>query len=176
VRRPPTLLRALAGWLRRRPPRRRLADARPGEWIRARGRIAPRDLLDGPISGVRCVYYRYAVETWRRSAIGLLGGDGFWEAAEADEAITEFYLIEGDARVVVSPVGARVEPRSSREVVERDGVRRARELALAPGDLIEVTGRLVDAIDPFDEGRGYRADARCRALVEVSIRPLAQGK
>jgi hypothetical protein len=167
-----TALALLAGW--RPAPPRRLGDARPGQRIRVRGRVAPRDLLDSPLAGERCVYYRYSVESFRRSALAVMAGDGFWETAEHDEAIAEFYLDDGAGRALVSPVGARVlSGRLRPRVVDLgDDLRRARELVIRPGDPVEVVGRLADALDLFDEGRDYRSDARCSALLDCRIRPL----
>jgi len=124
-----------------------------------RGRVVPRDLLRSPLSGADCVYYRYTVEDWRHSNIRAIGGDGFWQLTERDEAIVEFYLQDTTARAVVSPFSAQVQPR--RGVAPRPvelGVpgRRAQELLIAPGDLIEVVG-IVDRVDDlFDDGRDYR--------------------
>jgi hypothetical protein len=136
-----------------------LEEVELGRTVVVRGRVIPRDLLRSPLTGAECVYYRYTVENWRRSALGELGGDGFWQLGERDEAIVEFYLQDGGARAVVSPFSARVEPRRgvSPRRVEVDGPgRRAWELVIAPGDLVEVVGTVDRVDDLFDDGRDYR--------------------
>lgn len=124
-----------------------------------RGRVVPRDVLRSPLSGAECVYYRYTVEDWRQSSVSALGVDGFWQLNDRDEAIVEFYIQDGNARALVSPYFARVQPR--RGVAARPvnlGVvgRRAQELIIAPGDLIEVVGKVDRVDDLFDDGRDYR--------------------
>ena len=136
-----------------------LDELEPGKTAVVRGRVVPRDLLHSPLTGADCVYYRYTIEEWRRSTIGAVGGDGFWQLTERDEAIVEFYIQDGTTRAVVSPFFARVELR--RGVTARPidlGIpgRRARELVIAPGDLIEVVGRVDRVDDLFDDGRDYR--------------------
>src|SRR5690606_30647665 len=119
----------------------------------------PRDLIRSPLSGSECVYYRYTVEEWRRSTVGALGGDGFWQLTDRDEAIAEFYLQDGDHRALVAPFSARVEPRrgvTPRRVDLGARDRRARELVRAPGDWIEVVGEVDRVDDLFDDGRDYR--------------------
>ncbi|HYU15471.1 MAG TPA: hypothetical protein VEL05_05350 [Candidatus Acidoferrum sp.] len=124
-----------------------------------RGRVLPRDLLRSPLTGAECVYYSYTIEEWRRSSIGAVGGDGFWQITERDEAIAEFYLQDGKTRAVVSPFAARVEPRRGagpRPVDLRMPGRRALELLISPGDPLEVVGRVDRVDDLFDDGRDYR--------------------
>lgn len=144
-----------------------LAEVEPGRTALVRGRVVPRDLLHSPLTGAECVYYRYTVEDWRRSSVGAVGGDGFWQLSDRDEAIVEFYLVDGDTRAVVSPWSARVEPRRGARPRRVDlGMpgRRAHELLIAPGDLIEVQG-LVDRVDDlFDDGRDYRGSPSCPCL------------
>jgi hypothetical protein len=143
-----------------------IARAPEGRVITVRGVAVPRDLLESPLSGSPCVYYRYSVEEWRKSR--LLGtGAGFWQLAEHDEAIAEFYLDDGTARAIVAPGDARV--RAGRRLgnaamdAARAGdaglapERRAHELLIEPGDELTVTGHAVDVADLFDEGRSYRA-------------------
>jgi hypothetical protein len=135
-----------------------LDEVEPGRTAVVRGRVVPRDVLRSPLSGAECVYYRYAVEDWRRSHISTLGGDGFWQLADHDEAIVEFYLQDEWARAVVSPYFARVQPRRgvAARVVDVGPDRRAQELLIAPGDLVEVAGRVDRVDDLFDDGRDYR--------------------
>lgn len=136
-----------------------LDEVEPGRTAVVRGRVLPRDLLRSPLSGAECVYYRYTVEDWRRSSIGAVGGDGFWQVSDRDEAIVEFYLQDGNTRAVVSPFYARVEPRrgvAPRPVDLGMPGRRAKELVIAPGDLVEVVGSVDRVDDLFDDGRDYR--------------------
>lgn len=135
-----------------------LEEVEPGRRATVRGRVVPRDLLRSPLSGRECVYYRYTVEEWRRSTFNL-GGDGFWQLTERDEAIAEFYLLDGDRRAVVSPYYARIEPgrRVAAQPVDLGtSGRRAQELIVRPGDWIEVVGEVCRIDDLFDEGRDYR--------------------
>ncbi len=124
----------------------RLDEVEPGRVAVVRGRVVPRDLMKSPLSGIECVYYRYTVEEWRRSSIGALGGDGFWQIADRDEAIVEFYLHDADRRAVVSPFSAQVEARrgvAARRVDLGMADRRATEIAIVPGDWIEVVARSI---------------------------------
>jgi hypothetical protein len=144
-----------------------LSEVEPGRTVTVRGRVVPRDVILSPLSGAECVYYRYTVEEWRRSRIAGVGGDGFWQLTERDEAISEFYLVDEGARAVVSPYGARVEPRRgarARAVDLGDGGRRAHELLIAAGDLVEVVGLADEVDDLYDDGRPYRGSPRCLCL------------
>lgn len=136
-------------------------DLREGELVTVRGRVVPRDLMDSPLSGARCVYYRYAIEQWRKSRVAGVGGDGFWENVERDEAILEFYLDDGHGRVIIAPENARVKRgrRIDDNPFELTIQRRAQQLLIESGDVIEVTGLVAVAEDLFDEHRGYRASA-----------------
>ena len=139
-----------------------LDEVEPGRVAVVRGHVVPRDLMKSPLSGIDCVYYRYTVEEWRRSSIGALGGDGFWQIADRDEAIVEFYLHDADRRAVVSPFGAQVEARrgvAARRVDLGMPDRRATEIAIVPGDFIEVVGQVDRVDDLFDDGRDYRGSA-----------------
>ncbi len=136
-----------------------LDEVEPGRTSVVRGKVVPRDLLRSPLTGSECVYYRYTVEDWRRSHLSASEGDGFWTLSDRDEAIAEFYLQDGNQRAVVSPYSARVEPR--RGVAPRPvdlGIRgrRAQELLIVAGDLIEVVGTVDRVDDLFDDGRDYR--------------------
>jgi hypothetical protein len=136
-----------------------LAEVRPGTTALVRGHVVPRDLLECPLTGARCVYYQYTVEQWRRSNVAGVGGDGFWEIAENDEAIAEFYVQDGGGRAIVAPQRARVERARGVAVTDIDlgrQDRRAHQLLIAPGDEIEVFARIGQVEDLFDEGRGYR--------------------
>jgi hypothetical protein len=141
------------------PMPERLDEVEPGRVAVVGGRGVARDLMKSPLCGTDCVYYRYTLEEWRRSTIGAVGGDGFWQIADRDEAIVEFYLHDADRRAVVSPFSAQVEAR--RGVLARRvdlGVRdrRASEIVIAPGDWIEVVGEVDRVDDLFDDGRDYR--------------------
>jgi hypothetical protein len=136
-----------------------LDEVEPGRIAVVRGRVVPRDLMKSPLSGVDCVYYRYTVEEWRRSRLTAMGGDGFWQLADRDEAIVEFYLHDADRRAVVSPFSAKVEARrgvAARRVDLGVRDRRAHETVIAPGDWIEVVGEVDRVDDLFDDGRDYR--------------------
>lgn len=136
-----------------------IAHAPRDRLITVRGRVVPRDLIDSPLTGEPCVYYRYSIEEWRQSRVLGVGGNGFWQLAERDEAIVEFYVDDGTARAIVAPVDARVH--ASRRLleapVEIHVQRRAHQLLIEPGDEIAVTGIAGEVVDLFDESRGYRA-------------------
>jgi hypothetical protein len=145
-----------------------LAEVRAGSRVLVRGQVLPRDLLDSPLSRRRCVYYQYTVEEWRQSR-ALLDGDGFWQLREQDEAIVEFYLKDGDTRAVVAPHRAVIEPARGIEPEQLDlggSHRRARELCICPGDLIEVEAVVDEVDDLFDEARTYR-DRPTRLLLRA---------
>jgi hypothetical protein len=138
-----------------------LDEVEPGRVALVRGQVVPRDILRSPLSGAECVYYRYTVEEWRRSSLRGIGGDGFWQLTERDEAIAEFYLESGGHRALVSPYSARVEPRrglSPRRIDlgEAGRGRRAHELVITPGGRVEVVGEVDRVDDLFDDGRDYR--------------------
>ena len=146
-----------------------IAQAPKGRVITVRGVAVPRDLLDSPLSGTPCVYYRYSVEEWRKSRLlGAGASAGFWQLAEHDEAIVEFYVDDGTARAIVAPGDARIRAPRRLDNAATDAARpgaglalglerRARELLIEPGDELTVTGHAVDVADLFDEGRSYRA-------------------
>src|SRR5687768_2961270 len=83
-------------------------DLRRGVLATVRGVVAPRDVVRSPLTGQPCVYYHYMVEEWRRSAV-VTGVEGAWHMADRDEAILEFYLQQGDARILISPWRARID-------------------------------------------------------------------
>jgi hypothetical protein len=164
------------------PPRcERTAELVPGRRALIRGRVVPRDAIDSPLTGERCVYYRYAVEEWRQSGMAGLGSGGFWEMQEQDEAITEFYLQDATGRVIVSPDRARVQARAGfgPEAVDM-GIftQRAQQLMIRGGDAVEIEGIVALASDIHDRQRSYRASAE-RFLIcapegeALSIRVLA---
>jgi hypothetical protein len=130
--------------------------------ITVRGVVVPRDLIGSPLTGEPCVYYRYSVEDWRESRVLGVAGNGFWQLAEHDEAIVEFYVDDGTARAIVAPVDARV--RTHRRLAEATPEihvqRRAHQLLIEPGDEVEVTGVASEVADLFDESRGYRGGAQ----------------
>lgn len=150
-----------------------------------RGVVVPRELMSSPLLQARCVYYRYTVQQWRRSRVG---GDGFWEVIERDEAIMEFYLDDGGGRVIVSPERAHVrvgigpgrEPRAALHTVLLAADRKAQELVILPGERVEVTAQVAEVDDLYDEARDYRADPRRLMLCapgsgHLQIRVLSSG-
>jgi len=144
-----------------------IAELRTGALATVRGVVVPRDTMESPLTGERCVYYHYTVEEWHRS--GVVGtGDGFWELAERDEAILEFYLQDGEARAIIAPQMARVE-RGRGVPVERVDLggmlhRRAQQLLIRAGDELEVTGTVEQVDDLFDQDRAYRSSPVCYLL------------
>jgi hypothetical protein len=136
-----------------------IAHAPHDRLITVRGVVVPRDLIDSPLTGEPCVYYRYSIEDWRQSRVLGVGGNGFWQLAEHDEAIVEFYIDDGSARAIVAPVGARVHAsrRLTEAPLELHVWRRAHQLLIEPGDEIAVTGMASEVVDLFDESRDYRA-------------------
>lgn len=154
---------------------------REGMLATVRGRVVPRDLMDSPLTGDRCVYYRYTVEQWRKSRVAGVGGDGFWELVERDEAILEFYLDDGTGRVIITPERARISPARAIEDTPFEITirRRGQQLLIEPDDLLEVTGRVMLVDDLFDESRDYRGSSTRSMLrapdgQELSIRLLAK--
>jgi hypothetical protein len=143
------------------PPRvETCADLEPGRRVKVRGEVVARDFIESTLTGERCVYYQYTVEEFRRPyAVGV--SDGYWRLIERDEAIAEFYLVSGGSRVIVSPAQARVSRGRDIPVQEVDlgGIhdRRAQELRICAGDIIEITGVAELTHDVHDEGRDYRA-------------------
>lgn len=137
-----------------------IAELVVGQVATVRGRVIPRDLIECPLTGDRGVYYHYTIEEWRPSQAAALPGDGFWELTEHDEAIAEFYIDDGSGRAVVSPHRARVERArgvAPQPVDLRIVGRRAGQLVIGPGDVVEITARIDRVDDLFDEGRGYRS-------------------
>lgn len=142
------------------PPQPEPVGSAPvGRLVTVRGEVVARDLMDSPLTGERCVYYRYTVEQWRRSRVTGVGGDGFWELSERDEAILEFYIDDGTGRAIVAPARAHVDlgRRAAMDVMDLGAQRRGQQVVIRPGDQIEVTGETVRVNDLFDEARGYRA-------------------
>lgn len=137
------------------------AELQAGMVATVRGTVVPRDLMDSPLSGDRCVYYRYVIEQWRKSRVAGVGGDGFWEPVERDEAILEFYIDDGHNRVIIGPQSARVKRGRGIDDTpfELTIARRAQQLIIESGDVIEVTGLVAEAEDLFDEHRDYRSSA-----------------
>ncbi len=167
------------------PAVERLTEVRLGRRAVVRGRIVPRDLIESPLTGERCVYYRYRVEEWRRATVPLPVnplGNGFWAVIEQDEAIAEFYLQDDTARAVVGVERAHVEfaPELPAEPHVLPGDRRATELRLGANDVVEVEGVAEAIVDQLDEGRGYR-EPSSKILVRapdgglLRIRVIARG-
>ena len=144
------------------PEPRSLVTADIGDELVVRGRILPRDLIESPLSGERCVYYSYTVDVWQEAVQGL-GGDGHWRNVERDEAITEFYLQTDDERVIVAPASAEVTRSTGpkmRDVPYTVIGRRAGEMLLVSGNEVEIRGVLAAADDLYDDARDYRASPR----------------
>jgi hypothetical protein len=143
------------------PVPQRLADVRLGRRALVRGHVVPRDLIESPLTGERCIYYRYLVEEWRPGTMPLPvapQASGFWAVVDQDEAIAEFYLSDQSGRAVIGVERARVElaPTIRAEPHRLPGDRRATELRIGANDLVEVEG-MAEAIDDLlDEGIGYR--------------------
>ncbi len=134
------------------------SELREGRTATVRGVVVARDLMESPLSGDPCVYYRYTTEDWRHARVAGIGGDGFWQQVERDEAILEFYLDDGEGRVIIAPERARVKRGSAidEKPYELTIQRRAQQGLIEPGDLIEVRAQVSTADDLFDESRGYR--------------------
>jgi hypothetical protein len=133
-----------------------VGELTPGRRATVIGRVVPRDVIDGPLTGEPCVWYRSTVREWRRSVIDA---GGFWVTIEDDEAIAEFYVQDQSGRAIVHPVQAVVDlgrlargERVSLEALHRE----AMESRLEVGDVVEVSGMVDKVEDLLDEARGYR--------------------
>jgi hypothetical protein len=151
-----------------------IAELILGRVATVRGRVVPRDVLESPLTGEPCVYYNYSVEEWRETR--LTGpNDGFWRLAEHDEAIAEFYLQDDSGRAIVAPQRVRIDrSRGSRAHAVDLGIstRRASEILIRPGDVVEVSA-LVDRVDDlYDDARDYRARPRTHFLRAPDSGPL----
>ncbi len=141
-----------------RPRLAAIAALRHGRSATVRGRVVPRDLIDSPLRGERCVYYRYRHEEWRDPSVRFPGAGGTWNVTQQDEAITEFYLEDGTGRALVFPEAAEVAPGALRS--EEVGVgQRASEACILPDAVVEVAGVAEDVVDVLDDIRGYRDEA-----------------
>jgi hypothetical protein len=148
---------------------------RAGERVTVRGRVVPREPIVSPLSGERCVYYRYLVEEWRASSVPMGTNGGLWVAVERDEAICEFYLEDDSGRALVMVEEDRVEVDGAgvAQRVEVPQGQRASELRIVAGDLVEIHGAGGEIADTLDESRGYREEATrgtVRAVDEGSLR------
>ncbi|HKA89380.1 MAG TPA: hypothetical protein VKE22_17050 [Haliangiales bacterium] len=170
--------------LRRRRPAA-IGALRAGRAATVRGRVVPRDLLDSPLRGERCVYYRCVHEQWRDPTLRFPGGGGTWNVTQEDEAIAEFYLEDGTGRALVFPEGAEVAAGALRTEEVGIGLR-ASEACILPDDVVEVAGIVDDVVDVLDDLRGYREGAtrvllrapaggrlRIRVVRAAPIRPRA---
>jgi len=139
-----------------------LADLVSGRKVVVRGKVVPRDLLASPVDGEPCVYYNYSVEEWRHSQLAGLP-EGFWRMTAHDEAIAEFYLQDETGRAIVAPQDVRIDRARGVHAQRIDlgyETRRASQLLIRPGDLIEVCA-IADVVDDlYDDARDYRARAR----------------
>jgi len=159
------------------PPRRELlSEVEPGRVATIRGEVLPRDLIESTLTGERCVYYQYTVEEWRQSHSTQMAMDGYWQVVERDEAIAEFYLASEGERAIVSPTQVQVERGRQIPVttVDLGGIlnRRAQQLLIRAGDIVEITALVEVASDLYDEGRDYRATADRLLLSAPRHRPL----
>jgi hypothetical protein len=153
------------------PQPEEISELRIGARALVRGRVVPRDMIDSPLTGERCVYYQYTVEQWRQSNLVGVGGDGFWQLRDSDEAIVEFYIQDDTGRAIVAPQSAQVERAKGVELGEVDVQvygRRAQQLILGPGDFVEIAGVVAQANDLFDEGRDYRGSPARTVLTAPS--------
>jgi hypothetical protein len=165
------------------PAPQALADVTAGRRALVRGRVVPRDVIESPLSGVRCVYYRYVIEELRRASVPIgFGADGFWVVTERDEAIAEFYLQDEGGRAIVAPHRAFVEiPRAlPGEPLDWPRGRRGQELVILAGDLVEVDGLVQEVDDLLDEQLHYRERPRKLVLRApddgvIRIRVIARG-
>jgi hypothetical protein len=137
-----------------------LDEVSPGRTTTVRGTVVPRDLIESPLTGEPCVYYQYTIEEWHTSNIVGAAAEGFWQVTERDEGILEFYVQDGRQRAIVAPLRARVERgrRVAMRIVDLGIVdRRAQQLVITAGDMVEVTA-IADRVDDlFDEDRAYRS-------------------
>ena len=151
-----------------------LTDVVHGRVATVRGEVVARDLIECPLTNDKCVYYHYAIEQWRSSRV--LGGpdEGFWQLRERDEAITEFYITDGNERAIIAP--ARAEISRAKGITARSypltRTQRGRQLLICPGDVVEVTALIDVADDLFDEGRAYRQDATRWLLRAPETKPI----
>ena len=148
---------------------------RAGARVLVRGRVVPRELIESPLSGERCVYYRYLVEEWRASSVPMGASGGLWVAVERDEAICEFDLEDASGRALIAVEETRVDVEHAGDAfaVEVPQGQRASEVRIAPGDVVEVHGAAGEIADVLDESRGYRDDATrgvVRAIEGGSLR------
>jgi len=143
-----------------------IADLVEGRNSVVRGTVVPRDLIECPLTGELCVYYNYTVEEFRQSRIAGLP-DGFWRVTQHDEAIAEFYLHDDSGRAIVAPHDVRIDRARGVEPQLIDlGIhwRRATQLLIRPGDIVEIAAVADRVDDLYDDARDYRARARARML------------
>jgi hypothetical protein len=136
-----------------------IADVRAGRPATVLGRVLPRDVIDSPLSGERCVWYRWTVREWRRS---IVDGGGFWVTIDDEEAIAEFYVQDDSGRAIVHPEHAVVDLGRAGEatpVTVEELHRQAAESRIGVGDLVEISGFAEKVADLLDEARGYREHA-----------------
>jgi hypothetical protein len=148
------------------PPRPDPIDAlraRGGRRVLVRGHVVPRDLIASPLTGERCVYYRYVVEEIRPTTVAL-GGGGLWVVVDQDEAIAEFTIDDGTGRALVLPERAEITAAGRGHRVEVPSGQRASEVRIVAGDLVEVGGIAGELEDLLDDTRGYR-ELAARATV-----------
>jgi hypothetical protein len=136
-----------------------IADLRPGRAVTVLGRVVPRDVIESPLSGERCVWYRATVREWRRS---IIDGGGFWVTIDDEEAIAEFYVQDESGRAIVHPEHAVVDLGRAAEptpVTVEALHRQAAESRISVGDVVEISGFAEKVDDLLDDARGYRENA-----------------
>jgi hypothetical protein len=130
-----------------------------------RGRIIARDTVEGPLSGVRCVYARRILEQQSHVGDDPLARHADWHVTGVTEDVAEFYLGVDGGRVLVAPfdLDVVIDDRYATRVQLAADLR-ATELALVPGDEIEVIGERGEVADPFSEAPDARGATTIAAL------------
>jgi len=137
-----------------------LDHARPGGMVHLMGRVAPMgELLESPLAGQECVYYRSVVEVYHPPRHN--DEHGWTEVELAEEDWVDFVIEDATGRVKVEADGARFI--LEKDLVEREKVggaparreflgldvtgrdrrptRTQKETFIEPGDLVRVVGR-----------------------------------
>lgn len=66
-------------------------------------------LLKSPLSGKKCVYYKYTIQEYIYSTDREGNYNGYWETIKESEDRTLFYLKDNTGKVLVDPEGAHIE-------------------------------------------------------------------
>ncbi len=72
--------------------------------VEVAGTAKPKKLLKGPFSGKECVYYKYAIEEYRRT-----GKHSRWVKVKEGSSKERFYLEDDTGQVLVDPAGAEID-------------------------------------------------------------------